>query len=224
MNVSVRPGGGSAFAAIACCSATASASSVPHPLASSFAPGSWMCATMTIRSSGFDGARNLGDDHAARPVVERGLHVHLARGPGPLFSRSRIFVATRRLALNAERLGRLVVRHAAPLEDVPLIGERELRGIVRPDVRRDRRRDDAGRAARLDRLLPQLPRGRRPEHHGAFHVLPVEVGRRAGADVNHRRVDDRRPAVENELMHSDTRSRSRDSSTSPVSAKATVPT
>ena len=53
MNVSVRPGAGSAFAAIALFNASTSAYNVPHPLPSSFAPGSWMCATMTMRSSGF---------------------------------------------------------------------------------------------------------------------------------------------------------------------------
>jgi hypothetical protein len=51
-NVIVRSGGGMAFAAIASCSDRAISSSVPHPLASSFAPGSWMCATITMRSSG----------------------------------------------------------------------------------------------------------------------------------------------------------------------------
>ena len=67
------------------------------------------------------------------------------------------------------------------------------------------------------------PTAARSEHDSALDVLAVVVGRRcAAADVDERRLD-RALGVENELMHSDTRSRSRESSTSPLSANATVP-
>ena len=59
------------------------------------------------------------------------------------------------------------------------------------------------------------PASRRPEHDRSLDVLALVVGRvRAGADVDERRLD-AAAGVENELMQSDTRSRSRDSSTSP---------
>ena len=48
---------------------------------------------------------------------------------------------------------------------------------------------DADRAARLDRLLPQLPDRADAEHDRALDVLALVVGRRAGADVDERRLD-----------------------------------
>ena len=54
MKLSVRSGDGSAPVLTASASARARPYNVAHPLASSFAPGSWTCATITMRSAGRD--------------------------------------------------------------------------------------------------------------------------------------------------------------------------
>ena len=57
---------------------------------------------------------------------------------------------------------------------------------------RDARRDDADRAAGLDGVLPQPAGVRVAEHHGAFDVEVVVVGRLAAVpDVDESRRDAR---------------------------------
>ena len=125
---------------------------------------------------------------AARTVVEGRPHVDLYPD-GTALQPVAHLRGRAQARFEAERLRGLVVRDAAPLEDVPLIGKRELRRIGGPDVRRDRRRDHADGAARLDRLLPQLPHRGGPEDHRALDVLPLVIRGGAGADVHQRRVD-----------------------------------
>ena len=76
MNVSVRSGGGSAPLAIDSFSARASAYSVPQPLPLSLAPGSWTCATITIRSPGRVAPANFRNQRPAGSIAERRLDRH----------------------------------------------------------------------------------------------------------------------------------------------------
>ena len=126
-NVSVRPGGGRPRPIAVWPSAAATASSVPHPLPSSFAPGSWTCAAMHDALVGLHRPGDLGDERSIRAVVERGLDVDLdldrallqplahprGRAPARLEAeRLRVGVVRHRLPTGRRRAGRANVKSA----------------------------------------------------------------------------------------------------------------
>ena len=156
MNVSVRPGGGSALRRDRLMQRHARARTTSRIRCHRRwrrAPGCARPSRSARAASTVPGISTTSD--AARAVVERRLRRRPSRERARPSSRSRIRRRRAPARLEAERLDVRRRTERAPLEDVPLIGRRELRRIVGPDIRRDRRRDDADR-----RRAPSPPAAR----------------------------------------------------------------
>ena len=104
MNVSVRPGGGSAFAAIAFCSATRQRQQRPAPAAIVVRAGLLDVRDHDDALVGLDGAGNLGDERSGSDRRRTSTRTSTFTRDGPFFRRSRIFAAARRLALKPNAL------------------------------------------------------------------------------------------------------------------------
>ena len=91
-----------------------------------------------------------------------------------------------RRGLEAEALSALVVGNAAPLEDVPLISRSAHGGVrrIHVEIRRERGRDDAHRAALDDRSAPQRAGLGVAERNRAFEIFALVVGVSSGANVH----------------------------------------